>query len=295
MRDMIKGYLFVIVSAVIFGCMPLGARIVYADGVNSISLVFLRNVLSLPVLALLAKKSSGSLCLPKGAFVEIIAIAVIGGCITPILLFSSYNYISSGTATVFHFIYPAMTVLCGILFLREKARLRSVVCVLVCTLGISLFYDPGTPIDPLGSALALSSGVTYAVYIMLLSCFHYKTVSGFKFSFYIAMVSSIVILTVCLLTGQLHLPTVPVTWAVSLLFSLALSVGAVVLFQQGTFLIGGQRAAILSTFEPITSLAVGILVFQEAFNLRLLAGTVLVISAAIVIAVLDMRSCKEAS
>ena len=36
------GYLCVILSAVIFGCMPLGANFLYAQGVTPMSLVFLR-------------------------------------------------------------------------------------------------------------------------------------------------------------------------------------------------------------------------------------------------------------
>lgn len=291
--DIIKGYLFVIASAVIFGCMPLGAKIIYADGVNALSLVFLRNALALPVLALLAKKSGKTLRLPKGCIQEISLIAFWGCCITPILLFSSYNYISSGTATVFHFVYPAVTVLGSILFFHEKVRFGPVACILVCTLGISLFYDPGMPIHLLGSGLALSSGVTYAIYIMLLSRFRHKDVSGFKFSFYTALTCSTVVLAVCLLTRQLRLPRDPAVWLVSFIFSLILSVGAVVLFQQGTFLIGGQRAAILSTFEPITSMTIGFLIFHESISFRLLTGAVLVIAAAILIAIFDMVESKK--
>lgn len=291
--DIIKGYLFVIASAVIFGCMPLGAKIIYADGVNALSLVFLRNALALPVLALLAKKSGKTLRLPKGCIQEISLIAFWGCCITPILLFSSYNYISSGTATVFHFVYPAVTVLGSILFFHEKVRFGPMACILVCTLGISLFYDPGMPIHLLGSGLALSSGVTYAIYIMLLSRFRHKDVSGFKFSFYTALTCSTVVLAVCLLTRQLRLPRDPAVWLVSFIFSLILSVGAVVLFQQGTFLIGGQRAAILSTFEPITSMTIGFLIFHESISFRLLTGAVLVIAAAILIAIFDMVESKK--
>ncbi|MFG6364621.1 MAG: DMT family transporter [Schaedlerella sp.] len=101
------------------------------------------------------------------------------------------------------------------------------------------------------------------------------------------------LLAVCLSTGQLRLPRAPVVWLVSLIFSLILSVGAVVLFQQGTFLIGGQRAAILSTFEPITSLVVGFLVFHENISFRLLAGAALVIAATVIIAVFDMLELKK--
>ena len=291
--NIVKGYVFVIISAIIFGCMPLGAKIIYADGVNALTLVFLRNALSLPALALLAKKSSRTLRLPNSCLWEISVIAFFGCCITPILLFSSYNYISSGTATVFHFIYPAVTVLGGILFFRERVRFGPMVCILVCTLGVSLFYEPGVPIHLWGSVLALCSGMTYAIYIMLLSRFHHKEVSGFKFSFYTAAVCSLFILAMCLLTCQFRLPHSPAAWLTSMIFSLVLSVGAVVLFQQGTFLIGGQRAAILSTFEPITSLLVGFLAFQENISFRLLIGSTLVIAATVIIAVVDMLELKK--
>lgn len=44
-----------------------------------------------------------------------------GCCITPILLFSSYRYLASGMATVFHFAYPVIVVLGG-LVLRERVQ-----------------------------------------------------------------------------------------------------------------------------------------------------------------------------
>ena len=51
---LIKGYIAVILSAVLYGCMPLMAKYVYADGVNPMTLVFLRNFLALPALAVMA-------------------------------------------------------------------------------------------------------------------------------------------------------------------------------------------------------------------------------------------------
>ena len=106
------GYLCVILSAVIFGCMPLGANFLYAQGVTPMSLVFLRNLLSLPVLALLCQKQGG-LRISRGALLETSLTGFFGCCITPILLFSSYCYLASGMATVFHFAYPVIVVLGG--------------------------------------------------------------------------------------------------------------------------------------------------------------------------------------
>ena len=50
---LIKGYIFAVLSAVIYGFMPLMAKHIYADGVNAVTLVFLRNALALPSLAII--------------------------------------------------------------------------------------------------------------------------------------------------------------------------------------------------------------------------------------------------
>lgn len=291
-RTLVKGYFCIIVSAIIFGCMPLGVKTLYAEGVNSISMVLMRNLLPLPILALLAKREEGTLRLPKGSLMETALIALFSGCLTPMLLFSSYNYISSGTATVFHFIYPAATVLGSALFLKEKVGRGPLSCILICTAGIALFYNPADPIDPRGSALALLSGITYATYILLLSRYHYKGMSGFKLSFYVCLFTSIFLFAVGLFTHQLIFPHSVQGWLLAILVACMISVCAVVLFQQGTFLIGGQRAAILSTFEPITSLVMGALVFREVVGVRTLIGSFLVVLATILIALFDMRGSK---
>lgn len=286
----VKGYIFVIVSAIIFGSMPLMAKFIYAEGVNSLSLVFLRSALSVPMLALLAKVRGQSLKISPKALPSVSIIALMGCCVTPLLLFTSYQYIDSGTATVFHFIYPAVVVLLGILFLKNKVKVGNLVSLLICIVGVCLFYTPGEALSPLGSGIALLSGVTYAVYIVLLAGFRYKEISGFVFSFYVAIICSAVMLIVCLCSGQLKLPTSLVGWVLCILFAFAINVGAVVLFQCGTFIIGGERASILSTFEPITSIIAGAIVFHETVGWRTVVGSVLVISASILIAVMDMKS-----
>jgi drug/metabolite transporter (DMT)-like permease len=64
-------------------------------------------------------------------------------------------------------------------------------------------------------------------------------------------------------------------------------VGAVVLFQNGAFLIGGQKASILSTVEPITSLIIGFAFLNEHVGLLSVIGSVLIISASVLISVFD--------
>ena len=280
-RSLWLGYLCVILGAVLFGCMPLGANILYAQGVTPMSLVLLRNLLSLPILALLGSRQGG-LRISRGALLEASAASFFGCWLAPILLFSSYRYLASGMAAGFHFTYPILVVLSGYL-LREKVKKSALGCALLCSLGILLLFDPHGALDPVGVAFALTSGAAYAAYILVLGHFRHREVSGFRLSFYMSSVCAVCTFLLCLATGQLGLPKTSGGWGAAFLFSLSLSVGAVVLFQVGTFRCGAQRAAILSTFEPITSIFVGILFLDESLTPRILLGSALTLLAGVLI------------
>lgn len=288
-----KGYIFAVLSAVIYGCMPLMSKYIYADGVNPFTLVFLRNVFSLPPLVVLAYWQHKTLKIPIKSLPFIGLISVLGCIATPILLLSSYQFIPSGTATVFHFAYPAVVMIAGILFFKQKVYAVNMICISLCIVGVGLFYTPEQHLDPTGSALALSSAITFAAYVLLLSHFDNRNVSGFLFCFYTTLVSSIVSLLICLCTNQLSLPSTTLGWGLCVLFSLLVTTGAVVLFQLSTFLIGGERVSILSTLEPITSVVLGLLVFNEPMGIRTLLGTVLVIAASILIVVFGKKTAEK--
>lgn len=292
--DMLKGYILVILSAVLFGCMPLITTFIYKQNINRETVVLLRNFLALPALGALALVQNKTLKIPVKTLPGISAIALMGCCITPLLLYASYQHIATGTATVFHFVYPAVVVLIGLVFLKKKLNMGTFLAMLLCVVGICLFYNPNEPLNWTGCVLALLSGVTYAVYVVLLSVFKHKEVSGFTLSFYISAVCTVVMLIVCLVTNKLTLPASFTGWLLCVLLALVISVAAVVMFQRGTFLIGGERASILSTFEPLTGVVLGILVFREKTSVGMIIGSGLVIAACILIALFDSKK-KEVS
>lgn len=286
---MLRGYLFIIASAVIFGTMPMMASKIYSQGVTPLTLVFLRNLLSLPLLGVASWRQKGSIWISPKTFLRVGLIGLMGCCVTPLLLFASYKTLPSGTATVFHFIYPALVALVGVLIFRKKKVPQEWVAIGICVVGIMLFYDSSQPPDIRGSVLALLSGATYATYALMLETFNDRNVTGFLFNFWACFSCVVVLLPVCILADGLQFPTSWLGWGLCLLFAIAVNGAAVSLFQHGTFHIGAQKAAILSTLEPITGVVLGVLVLKERLNLGTGIGTVLVVLASILIAYSDLK------
>ena len=290
MKTRLKGYILVLLSAVLFGCMPLITQYIYAEGINRESVVLMRNLLALPFLALLTWRQGATFKIPVKAMLPIGAIALMGCCITPLLLYGSYQYIATGASTVFHFIYPAVVVLIGLIVLRKKINKGVLGAVLLCVAGICLFYNPNEPLDWTGCGLALASGVTYAVYIVLLSEFRHKEICGFQLSFFVSAVCTVAMLLVCLVGGKLTLPATLTGWLLCITLAVVINIGAVVMFQKGTFIVGGESASILSTAEPLTGVLLGMWVFHEQVTPGMWVGSVLVIGACILIAIFDKKT-----
>ena len=297
-RKLIKGYIFVILSAVLYGLMPLITTYIKADGANSYSLVFLRNALSLPALAALALWQQKTLKVPVKELPTIAIAAVFGCCLTPLLLYSSYDFIDSGTATVFHFVYPAVVVVGGMVFLKQKANAGTLISVLVCIVGIALFFDPAAALTAEGCIYSLLSSVTFAAYVLMLSAFSGRRATGFVFTFYVALVCTVVMGIYCVATNNMALPGSAWGWVLCAVFAILINAVATVLFQQGPFIVGGQRASILSTMEPITGVVVGALFLGEFAGksggsiARTVIGSALVVAATVMIALLDSKKKK---
>ncbi len=77
------------------------------------------------------------------------------------------------------------------------------------------------------------------------------------------------------------------------LYAQGVNVGAMVLFQQGARTTGSQRAAILSTLEPVVSVLVGQWAFREIIGGRTVIGSALVLLASILITLFDAKKKTE--
>ena len=284
MNTRTKGLLATMISAVFFGFIPLFVKTICAGGGNSVSAAFYRFFLSVPILYIYLKAQGISMRVTRTEFAKIALITIFGYGGTAVLLFSSYNFIPSGMSTTIHFMYPVFTILGCMIFFKEKVSQLKLLCVALCFGGILLFYNGESGGSVLGMALSFLSGLTYAFYTIYLEKSGLQKMENLKLIFYMNTVAAAMILVMALLTAQFTLRLTPLAWGTAVFFATATSLIGVLGYQIGVKCIGPQNAAILSTFEPITSVIVGVLVYREAFSARTLLGCLCVLSAVVIVA-----------
>jgi drug/metabolite transporter (DMT)-like permease len=133
------------------------------------------------------------------------------------------------------------------------------------------------------------SGVSCAFYIICLgrsglNRLHYLTVT-----FYLVLLQSIVSFFYGLFSGQLTFSLAPAAWGLAVIIGVLVSICAVTFFQLGVMNAGPPTASMISTVEPITSIAFGAIILSEELTLFKVAGGVLIVSSVGVISFLERK------
>lgn len=261
-------------SAITFGfAFTLGPMTYGEGGSNPTTLTFLRNAISLPVLLLILYAKNISVKVSKKEMLSLAILGGIGNAVTTLMLFISFSLIDVGIATTIHFIYPVFVTLGCVLFYKEKLGLQKIIALMIATSGIACFFfgiDTSAGFSGgmfLGLVLAVASGVTYAFYIIYMDKSGLKNQPVFKITFYVALMSTIAMGIYGTANGELTLGTLTTrSWVISTAFSLLCTVVALSLLQIGIKHVGASTAAILTTFEPITSIICGVVLLGESIT-----------------------------
>lgn len=278
------GALYVVASAVLFGLMPLFTKTAYQYGSNAYSAAFGRFFFgSLILLAIILIKPGTRLRLERKQLLRIFELSLLYAAM-PVLLYESYNYLNSSLATTLHFTYPVIVIVIMTLFFGNKINLKQIICTALCAAGIVLMCEPGDTAHTVGIVFAVISGLAYALYIIFLGRSDLNSVPALTLCFWLSLFSAIEIGIVAVFAGKMSFMISPQGWIAEFMLALFCTVFALMMFQKGVFLCGEVKASLLSTFEPITSAVVGVIVFNESITLKIMIGIAAILLSAVLLA-----------
>lgn len=287
----VQGLICVILSAIIYGLTPIIGRLSFDHGSNPINLSFMRACLALPFLYLWMKLSGTPQRLTWRRFGQITLLSLVGSAATNVMLYASYQSISVGLATTLHFVYPVVVTLGEACWKRQRLTPIKGAALLCALAGILFLYDPDR-VELLGVALALVSGATYGFYLLYLAATELDQMHPASLTFYTCLLNSLAIGLLGGLTHQITFALDAVGWIETLTVSLLTAFGGVALLQIGVRLSGASTAAIVSTFEPLVSVILGVIILNEALTTAKVTGSALIVLAVLILTlapVIQMR------
>ncbi len=286
------GIVLAVCSAIVFGIMPLMTKLLYQMGGNPVSIPFYRNFFISILLGFVVIAKRQPLKLSGKTYLLLFVAAFFGLYITTMFLYLSYYSIPSGMATTIHFSYPIIVSVGGIFLLKQRKQWLKYLALLISAVGLTLLFELSADVDWRGIALSLISAVTYAIYILQIEHSALRDVNPLVVAFYLNIFTTLTFGVHGLISGQISINYSPETWLLLIGFALIIGIGGSFFIQLAVGYIGGQSAAIISTFEPITSIIIGVLLLDEVIKAKMAIGMALIIAAALMVIILEGRATE---
>ncbi len=271
-RRLLIGTFLVAASALLFSTKAVVVRLAYPYGIDALGLLTLRMGMALPLFLLIAWREERRAPSPlSGAdAVRCAGLGVLGYYIASILDFEGLRFIGVGLERMVLYLYPALVVLGGALFLGQRPTATMVGALVATSAGIAATFagSPGGGThDLLGGGLVAGSALAYAGFV-LLSGAMLRRIGGRRFMSLAMTAACLAVLAHAAVAwavaggGALHAQPMPV-YGCGLALALLGTVEPALLMGEGLARVGAQRFAIISSIGPLGTVLLGWLLLGE--------------------------------
>ncbi len=282
MRRSTIGTLFVLAAAAGFGTIGVFGRVAVSIDLALATLLPVRFVLATLVVLSLAVARDWHLPRSLGDWLATLTLGVVYTAMT-LCFFVSLRYLTAGIATIVLYTYPTFVVGLAALFLGEVITRRKVLALGLATAGVAVVVRTGTVVvDPIGVALALGAAACYAVYTTGTRKLSPAIAPrGLMIGILVGTSASMFVYGV--VDGRLALPAGRAEWGVVLGLALVSTVIPHLLFYEGVARLEASRVGVVSTAEPVVTVALGAALLGEPITRFVLVGGVLVLAGVLLV------------
>ena len=280
----------VVASAVAFGAMAILARVAFASGVDTTTLLALR--FAIAAVAMLAVARARRVPLPTGSTLGVLVLlGAIGYGGQAFSFFTALTLAPAGLVALLLYLHPALVALMAAAFLHERLTAAKLAALGLALAGTVLtiapaLTNPGSA--PTGAGIvagigfAVAAAVFYSLYIVF-GAWIGRRVTALQTSTVVIASAAAVFVVAALVRGP-QWPQTPEGWIAVLAIALLSTVAAVTLYFAGLQRIGPTRASTLSTLEPLVTVTLAALVLGERIAPVQMAGGALILMAAALLA-----------
>jgi drug/metabolite transporter (DMT)-like permease len=276
-----------LLSASAFATLGIFGRLAADAGATIASTLLVRFAIAALVFGVVLRFTGGwarMRALPRPVILTGLGLGAVGYSLQSGLYFAAIDRLDVSLVALLLYTYPAFVTVAALMLGRAVFSLRTAVALAVASAGLVLvLLAAGTgAFDLPGALLALAASVTYTTYI-LISDRIVGAVDPFALAALVLTGATASFAVAGLATGSLDLSLPAEAWLWLVLIALVSTVVAVSAFFAGLRRVGPSEAAILSTFEPVVTVALAYAVLGERLTPMQLLGGALVLSAVVLL------------
>jgi len=278
-----RGIALCVLSACAFGAMAIFAKEAYATGAGVVTLLSIRFLLAAALFwAIVAVR--GVQLPSRRVVITCVALGAFGYAAQAGLFFGALTHIDASLTSLLLYLYPMLVFLGALAMGRERVTGRRIGALALASAGAALVLMGGSlgALDGVGVAMALGAAVIYAAYILVAD----RVVGGIDAFMMAALVTTGAAASTLVVgagSGSLDLHFAAAGWGWIAAMALGSTVLGVSAFFVGLREVGPATASIVSTAEPVVTVALATLIYGEALGASQLAGGILVLGAVVIL------------
>lgn len=291
----LTGAIFVLVSAVAFSSKAVMIKLAYGYHVDTEMLLILRLAFAAPIYLGIAVWIYRSGKIAHLTQKDVIAIVLLGtvGYLPMWADFAGLAYVSAGVERVILFLYPTMVVLISAVLFGSRIGRREVFALGTSYVGVAmaagaevLAPQTASPHALFGAGLIFISAISYAGYLVV-SGRLIPRIGATAFTAYTMLIISLTSAVHFALTSHpVSLTGLPVqVYGISLLMAIVATVLPSFLLSAGIHRVGSNRAALLGTIGPVSTIVLAWMFLGEGATAIQLLGTAFVVAGVLAISI----------
>jgi drug/metabolite transporter (DMT)-like permease len=283
------GALLVLVSACAFGAMAIFGKLAYDAGVSTLTLLWVRFSLATALFgALLVARRDLRAALrtaPARVLGAGFALGLVGYAAQSGLFFGALQRLDASLLALVLYTYPAWVMLAAFAIGREHPTRRRLVALGLSSAGLVILLAGAATgsLDGAGVAMGVGASLVYATYILVADRASFD-LPPLALTALVCLGAATTFAIVGTATGELHTDFEPEGWLWLGILAAVSTALPIVAFFAGLARVGPSAAAILSSLEPVVTVLLAYLAFSEVLTGVQLAGAVLVLAAAVLLA-----------
>lgn len=282
MINLKKGYLYCIVSAVLFGTAGIFVKLAHNTGLDSVELLTVQYIIAVFLMFMFAiVKDIKKLYVSKKELIHLCILGVFGNTLMTVCYYKAFEYLNVAIVTMLLFTYPIMVFIYTALFNKQKTDVKKIFALFIAFIGCVLtlnILSGGLNYPIKGIVFGLLSAAFYA-FMNLYTETKLESVDSLAINAYSTLFSLMVLFIykspVSILQGNVKIQGI----IYIVILAVICEIIPLTLLYKSIQYIGALKVSVISNLEIPTAMLISFAFLRESVSIAQLIGAALIVHA----------------